>query len=181
MPTPSSPPVYLSRAKYNAYQQQLDYMQGTGSTKLSKLLAAAPGSGMGRPLDLPIHDLARRFYNELDEIKAKISRVLIIEDYVESLANRGVVNIGAKVTITDLEVKETEIYTILGPDEVDPQLGRISYVSPLGSLLIGKQKGDVVTLSATGGKFRIDSIAYEPFDFTYNALDWDNTLNHTIV
>ncbi len=44
------------------------------------------------------------------------------------------------------------IFEILGPHETDPARGRISYKSPLGSALMGRRKGDAVTVQAgTGG------------------------------
>jgi transcription elongation GreA/GreB family factor len=38
-------------------------------------------------------------------------------------------------------------YRIVGEDEADPALGRISYVSPIARLLIGASAGDIVALA----------------------------------
>lgn len=173
--------VYLTRAKVSAYQEQLKYMEGEGTAKLSELLASSPGSGMGRPLDLPIHELARRFYAEINEIKVKLSQATIIEDYVKNLSDRSVINIGAKVTLTNLDTGDSFTYTILGPDEAEPDTGRISYLSPVGAALIGKRKGETVWVTSTGDKFRIDHFEYGSLSFQHKLTDWRHLLESTMT
>jgi transcription elongation GreA/GreB family factor len=43
-------------------------------------------------------------------------------------------------------------FRILGPYETDPGAGRISHKSPLGAALIGRAKGDVVTIKTELGE-----------------------------
>lgn len=173
--------IYLTRSKYTAYEQQLAYMEKEGTRKLSQLLASAPSSGMGRPMDLPIHDLARLFYSEIDELRFKITHATFIEDMVDSYSDRSICSIGATITITELSCKESDTYTILGSDEANPSLGIISYLSPIGSAVMGKRVGDVIILKTNGLKFRIDKIEYLPLEIQNEPKDWDTILNNTIV
>jgi transcription elongation factor GreA len=173
--------IYLTRSKYAAYEQQLDYMEKEGSRKLSRLLASAPGSGMGRPMDLPIHDLARLFYSEIDELRFKITHAVFIEDTVASYSDTSICGIGATITITELSSMETDVYTILGSDEANPSLGIISHLSPIGASVMGKKVGDVIDLKTNGLKFRIDKVEYRSLEIKNEPKDWDTILNNTIV
>ena len=57
------------------------------------------------------------------------------------------VRFGCEVTV-DLDGKE-QTYAIVGEDESEPRAGRISYVSPIASTLLGCRVGDVVRLGAS--------------------------------
>ena len=53
-----------------------------------------------------------------------------------------------------MELKEEVEYFIVGSTESDPANGRISNESPLGSVLLGKKSGEVVTVEAPRGHFK---------------------------
>ena len=57
---------------------------------------------------------------------------------------------GATVTMTDEDDKQVK-YQLVGQTEADAKVGRISYNSPLGRALIGRQKGDEVEVSTPSG------------------------------
>lgn len=177
----TSQTIFLTRAKYKSYELQLEYMENEGSTVLATLLASSPGSGMGRPLDLPIHDLARRFYAEVDDLRMKLRRATIIDEYLKKLPDRSVADIGATVSITDLDTGDSETYVILGADESDPGEGRISFHSPLGSAIVGRRQGDQIALGSNGARFRIDKVEYNSLDFAYEPTDWGRKLSAALV
>lgn len=56
---------------------------------------------------------------------------------------------GAKVTLLDHDENKKVQYQITGPEESDVKEGRISILSPLARVLIGKKVSDVVELSTT--------------------------------
>jgi transcription elongation factor GreA len=59
------------------------------------------------------------------------------------------VSIGSKVVITGADGEET--LTIVGSAEASPREGRISNESPVGVALMGRKKGDKVTVKAPAG------------------------------
>jgi transcription elongation factor GreA len=61
------------------------------------------------------------------------------------------VSIGARVTLKDLKNKGTLEYAIVGSAEADPRNHRLSNESPVGKALLGKKKGDKVTIPAPKG------------------------------
>ncbi|MCT7783267.1 MAG: GreA/GreB family elongation factor, partial [Lactobacillus iners] len=65
------------------------------------------------------------------------------------------VSIGKTVTFTEVGTDDSEVYTIVGSDESDPLSGKISNDSPIAKALLGKKKGDVVSINTPGGLFEV--------------------------
>jgi len=80
----------------------------------------------------------------LAELDAKLAQVQIVDDLPVS---EGEARIGTKVTLEDLQAKEQFAYVLVGPEEADPQNGKLSIASPLGKALLGKKKGEQFTLT----------------------------------
>ena len=59
---------------------------------------------------------------------------------------------GASVELVDLDTEEKVAYQIVGVDEADVKLGKISILSPLARSLIGKAKGDNVQVKSPKGE-----------------------------
>jgi transcription elongation factor GreA len=83
----------------------------------------------------------------LADIEDRLSRALVIDP--TTLSGNKVV-FGATVTLLDEEDKKVR-YQLVGQTEADARVGRISYNSPLGRALIGRQKGDEVDVSTPAG------------------------------
>ena len=69
---------------------------------------------------------------------------------------------GATVEVEDVDTEERRTFTILGPDEADPARGSISFLSPVGQALLGKEEGDEVSVDIPRGRvtYEIISIAF---------------------
>jgi transcription elongation factor GreA len=61
------------------------------------------------------------------------------------------VSIGARVTLKDLKSKEELEYSIVGSAEADPRNKRLSNESPVGKALLGRKKGEKITIPAPRG------------------------------
>jgi transcription elongation factor GreA len=74
-----------------------------------------------------------------------------------SEAPKGVVGVGTKVRLRDLDANETIEYTIVGSAEANPADRKLSNESPVGRAIMGKKKGETVDVSAPRGslKFKI--------------------------
>ena len=66
---------------------------------------------------------------------------------------------GATVEIEDVNTREVKTWTLLGPDESDPNKGSISILSPVGQALIGKEAGDEITVEAPRGKIQYEIVS----------------------
>jgi transcription elongation factor GreA len=70
------------------------------------------------------------------------------------------VEVGAKVTVQE-EDFPPETYDIVGLKEADPRNGRISNESPIGSAMMGKREGDLVTVITPDGEVKLKIIKVE--------------------
>ena len=84
---------------------------------------------------------------QIAEIEDRVTRAQIIDP--ASLSGDRVV-FGATVTVLDDNEKKQR-YQIVGMTEADARQGRISYDSPLGRALIGKQVGEEVEVTVPSG------------------------------
>jgi transcription elongation factor GreA len=82
------------------------------------------------------------------ELEDKMARAQIID--VSKLSGKNV-KFGATVKLQDEDSGEKRTYKIVGEDEADVREGKVSITSPVARALIGKEKGDVVEVSAPGG------------------------------
>ena len=81
------------------------------------------------------------------DIEDRLSRALVIDP--TTLSGDKVV-FGATVSLLDENDKEIR-YQLVGQQEADAKVGRISYNSPLGRALIGKEVGEEVEVTTPAG------------------------------
>jgi transcription elongation factor GreA len=81
------------------------------------------------------------------DLEDRLSRAMVIDP--TTLSGDKVV-FGATVTLIDEDSKKVK-YQLVGQTEADARVGRISYNSPLGRALIGRQKGEEVEVSTPSG------------------------------
>jgi transcription elongation factor GreA len=85
----------------------------------------------------------------IKDIEAKLSHAQIID--VTTLNANGKVVFGATVVVLDINSDEEKTYQIVGVDEADIKLNKISVSSPVARALIGKEEGDEVVMEVPGG------------------------------
>ena len=96
----------------------------------------------------------------IQEIEAKLSHVQVID--ISQMPNTGKVIFGATVTIINVETDESKTYQIVGEDEADIKVSKISITSPIARALIGKEEGDEVAVKTPGGivEYEIEAVVY---------------------
>ena len=94
------------------------------------------------------------------DIEGKLSNAQIID--IALLDIDGRVVFGVTVDLEETETGEKVSYQIVGEDEADLKLGKISFTSPIARALIGKSAGDVAEVRAPGGtrEFEIVDVRY---------------------
>lgn len=77
------------------------------------------------------------------------------------------VSFGSTVIMSDVDTNEEVTYTIVGGCESNPDIGLISFNSPLAKQLLGKEEGDEVKMQLPGGKkeFEIIEVKYQEIVF----------------
>jgi transcription elongation factor GreA len=101
-------------------------------------------------------------FNEgrIQELEAKISNAQIID--IQKLPNNGKIIFGSTVKLCNTDTDEEVVYQIVGEDEANIKEGKISYSSPIGKALIGKELDDSIEVRTPGG-----IISYDVIEVTY--------------
>ncbi|MGE6992652.1 MULTISPECIES: transcription elongation factor GreA [Pseudomonadaceae] len=83
------------------------------------------------------------------DIEGRLQNAQVID--VSSIPHTGKVIFGTTVEIANVETDERVTYQIVGEDEAEIKLGKISVGSPIARALIGKEEGDVAVVKTPGG------------------------------
>ena len=95
------------------------------------------------------------------DLEAKLGNAQIINPKLLDADGRCV--FGATVDLEDVKSGDKVTYQIVGDDEADIKLGKISISSPIARSLIGKYAGDEVEAQTPGGvkRYEILDVRYE--------------------
>ena len=88
------------------------------------------------------------------EIENKLSLAQIID--VRDIASSGKIIFGVTVTVINLEDDEKSVYKIVGDDESDLKLNKLSVYSPFARALVGKEVGDVAVVKTPNGDVELE-------------------------
>ena len=110
-------------------------------------------------------------YNAAKEQQGLIEgRVLTINDLiaranvidVTKIDDEGKVIFGTTVKVQDLETNKEISYKLVGQDEANISKNLIFYRSPIGKALIGKNKGETISVKTPSGErsFEIKNVKY---------------------
>jgi transcription elongation factor GreA len=83
------------------------------------------------------------------DIEGRLQNSVVID--VTSIPHTGKVIFGTTVEIANVETDESVTYQIVGEDEADIKLGKISVGSPIARALIAREEGDVVAVKTPSG------------------------------
>ena len=85
----------------------------------------------------------------VQDIEGKLSNSVIID--VTTLDQNGKVVFGVTVDLVDEDNGDEVTYKIVGEDEADIKVNKISIGSPIAKALIGKEEGEIVEVRTPGG------------------------------
>jgi transcription elongation factor GreA len=83
------------------------------------------------------------------DINNKLGNAQIID--ITKIKPTGKVIFGVTVDLVEEETGNEVTYQIVGEDEADIKVGKISVTSPIARALIGKEEGDIAEVQAPGG------------------------------
>lgn len=97
----------------------------------------------------------------VQDLEAKLSMAQVVD--ISKLTNQGKVVFGSTVHLCHVQTDAEIAYQIVGEDEANIKLNKISYSSPIGHALIGKQIDDTVVVKTPGGivEYEIISVDYK--------------------
>lgn len=149
---------YLTNEKFQEFKKELAYLKTEKRKEVVENLEYSKKLG----------DLSENAeYNEARQVQAEVEdRINRLEHILKNATivdnNQGdVVNIGSTVKIQKEGEKDMRVYKIVGSEESDMSLGKLSNLSPLGSSLLGKKEGDIFSFNAPKGKATYTLISIE--------------------
>ena len=148
---------YLSKEKFDELTHELEHLKTVRRREIAEQLEYA--RSLGDLSENAEYEEARNMQAATEDrirvIEEQLSRVRIIEH-----SKGNVVSLGSFVTIQKQGEKTEHTYEIVGSAEANMQERKISHLSPLGSALMEKKKGDMFTFETPKGqqKYKIVNI-----------------------
>ncbi|AMB81119.1 MULTISPECIES: transcription elongation factor GreA [Pseudomonas] len=136
---------------HKALEEELAHLTKVVRPKLSKEIGTA--RELGDLKENAEYHAARELQGmseaRIRDIEGRLQNAVVID--VAAIPHTGKVIFGTTVEIANVETDERVTYQIVGEDEADFKLGKISVGSPLARALIAKEEGDVVAVKTPGG------------------------------
>ena len=149
----------MSQESLDKLKDELDYLETVRTKEVAEQIKEARSFG----------DLSEN--SEYDDAKTEqgklYSRIAELKDLIEnaqidnSTATAGLVGHGSKVKVRDLEDDSVLEYQIVGSQDANPMIGRVSSDSPFGIGLLGHKKGETVTVDAPAGLLRFEILSID--------------------
>ena len=150
--------VKLTQASLDELKNELEYLKTVREREVAEQIKEA--RSFGDLSENSEYDEAKneqgKLYSRIAELENIIMYAKIIE---EPAGNERTVGHGSKVVVLFEGEDENDEYQIVGTQEVDPGLGKISDESPIGKALMGMHQGDTVDIDAPGGHMRCKIIS----------------------
>jgi len=146
----------MSQERLDSLKKELEEMETVKAREVAEQIKEA--RSFGDLSENSEYDEAKneqgKLYSKIAEYKELIENAEIIDEVEENVPTDAV-TLGSKVVIRDLEDDFEEEYEIVGSQEADPKMGRISDDSPVGKGLKGHKAGETVSIEAPSGTIKI--------------------------
>ena len=146
----------MSIERLQELKDELFYLQTVREKEVAELIKEA--RSFGDLSENSEYDEAKteqgKLYSKIAELKNLVENAEIIK--VTDATDK--VDIGSRVTVRDLELDSEDAYQIVGSQEADPTMSKISDDSPFGKGLLGGKVGDIVEIEAPAGILKFEII-----------------------
>lgn len=149
----------VSQEKFDEMSKELEHLKTVRRTEIAKNLEYA--RSLGDLSENAEYQEARDLQAATEERIKKLEELLKYTIIHTEGKKKSEVGFSSKVSIRKDGSPEVHEYTIVGSEEADMRVKKLSHVSPLGAALMGKKKGDVFTFATPGGKqtYTIEKVA----------------------
>ena len=155
------PPRFITPAGFARIRAEYEQLFGSERPKLVETIAWAAGNGDRSENGDYIY--GRKRLREIDRRLSYLARVMKHAKVVDPAAQveRDVIRFGATVELAD-EADTRRVLTLVGEDESDADVGRISWAAPIARALIGARVGDerIVRLPTGEKSYEVIAIRY---------------------
>lgn len=154
--------IPMTRAGYEKLRAELDYMENEQMPEIEIRIGEARAEGDLRE-NAEYHGARESqgmLQAKINLLRDKLNRATILDP--SQMANKEAIAFGATVVLRDLDLDDEETYTFVGAGEEDYETGKILTTSPFAQGLMGKKKGDKVSIEVPNG-----TLSYEILEVKY--------------
>ncbi|MFH1608779.1 MAG: transcription elongation factor GreA [Patescibacteria group bacterium] len=139
---------YITKEKKKALELELKDLRGPKRMEILSKLEYAKSLG-----DLSENAEYHQVREDQGKLESRIRKIEHILKDSEVIVGGGgdVIEVGSKVLVQKEDTKEEKVYQVVGSEEADMALGKISHKSPIGQALYGKKKGEKVSFKTPNG------------------------------
>lgn len=154
--------VKMSQEQFDKMKAELDYLETERTREVADQLKEA--RSFGDLSENSEYDEAKseqgKLYSKIAELHNLLENAEIVEAEV---VEQGVVGLGSRVAVLDMEDNSESTFQIVGSQEANPMQGKLSEESPIGRGLLGHKEGETIVIEAPAGKmnFRILSVSHD--------------------
>ena len=146
-------PIYLTKEGYEDLKKELDELVTV--KRPANIIAIKEARALGDLSENADYDSAKNEQAVIEGRIAKIEKMLENAKIIEEGAT-DTVSLGSTVTIQyEDDEDETDEYKIVGSQEADPFMSKISNESPIARALLNRKVGDVVTVESPNGTYQV--------------------------
>ena len=162
---------YITPRGFKKLQDELDYLLRVERPEVTKTVAWAASNGDRSENADYIYGKKR--LREIDKrvrfLTGRLDKAHVINPVTIASTK---VQFGATVELED-EDGHSKTISIVGVDEINTDLGHLSWRSPIGSQLIGKMEGDSVKINTPKGELQYEIINLEYKEIYYGEENED--------
>jgi transcription elongation factor GreA len=149
----------VSQEKFDEMVKELEYLKTVRRTEIAQNLEYA--RALGDLSENAEYQEARDLQAATEERIKKLEELVRNTKIITDGKKKDEVGFGSKVSIKKDGTPDVHEYTIVGSEEADMRVKKLSHVSPLGAALMGKKKGQTFTFETPGGKqtYTIEKVA----------------------
>ena len=161
---PAGSKNYMTPGGHGRLKAELEHLTVVDRPEVTRIVSWAASNGDRSENGDYLY--GKRRLREIDRRTRYLIKRLDTAEVIDP-ANRDIDQIffGATVTVVNLRGEQRTI-SIVGLDEVDPQRGYVSWVSPIARALTKNSEGDIVMLPTPAGveELEILAVVYLPLD-----------------
>ena len=145
----------------NVLRQELEKLKTIDRPRIAKAIGEARALGdLRENADYHSAKDAQGFIEaRIRDIEGKLSNANIID--TSRLPQNGIVVFGTTVHVVNIDNEAESVYTLVGDDEADFKLGKISINSPIARALVGKKIGDIAQATTPNGILQLEIVKIE--------------------
>lgn len=148
--------IYLTQQGFEELKKELDNLINV--KRPANIQAIKEARALGDLSENADYDAAK---NDQAEIEGRIKKIEKMLENVEIIEkdDSSVVSLGTTVSIKYVDDEdETDEYQIVGSQEADPFMSKISNESPIAKAIMNKKVGDIVEVESPNGVYKIEII-----------------------